>query len=59
MGDVTGRFADIVSGPEEGLDLAEAALLIAAHAQRAVDTYVEGGGGGVSSARMVPSFTPG
>jgi hypothetical protein len=27
--------------------------------QRAVDTYVEGGGGGVSFARIVPSFTPG
>ena len=37
MGDVTGRFADIVSGPEEGLDLAEAALLIAAHAQPDLD----------------------
>ncbi len=31
----------------------------AAQTQRAGDTYVEGGGGGVSFARMVPSFAPG
>lgn len=39
--DATGRFTELVGGPEDELALDEAALLIAAHAQPALDVTAE------------------